>query len=92
MTNFTERTIINGSLLKNFTGKNVSLHVQVENEADRNSKTITGKTTDNVEVKVMLSEPLNVPVKGWIEVIGVPIGADSIRNTEVSFHRNWPIL
>lgn len=87
MVSFTPRTIINGSLLRNFISQNVSLHVNVEEEADRQSKLIKGKTTDDVDVKIVLSEALNVPVKGWIEVIGIPQGPDTIRNKEVrNFH------
>lgn len=83
MINYTPRTIINGSLLRNFISQNVSLHVHVEEEADRQSKVIKGKTTDDIEVKIVLGEALNVPVKGWIEVIGIPSAPDTIRNKEV---------
>lgn len=84
MHTYTPRSIINGSLLRNFISQHVSLHVHVEDEVERQSRMIKGKTSDDVEVKVFLTEPLNVPVKGWIEVIGIPQGPDSIRNHEVS--------
>lgn len=87
MIDYTPRTIINGSLLRNFISQNVSLLVNVEEEADRQSKLIKGKTTDDVDVKIVLGEPLNVPVKGWIEVIGIPQGPDTIRNKEVRIYR-----
>lgn len=85
MISYVPRTIINGALLRNFISQHVSLLVHVEEEADRQSKIILGKTTDDVQVKVMLNEPLNVPVKGWIEVIGIPATPDTIRNKEVVF-------
>lgn len=83
MTEYVTRKIINGSLLRAYNGQYVSVHVNVEEEVDRFSKLIKGKTTDDVEVKIQLAEPLNVPIKGWIEVIGIPNGPDIIRNKEV---------
>jgi len=83
MIDYIPRTMINGALLRNFISQHVSVHVHVEEEAERQSKLIKGKTSDDVEVKVVLSEPLNVPLKGWIEVIGIPTGPDTIRNKEI---------
>lgn len=82
--NFVERKIINGALLRQHIGKHVSIFLNVEVKAERSSSTFTGKTTDDVTVKVFLDEPLNVSLQGWIEVIGIPKSNDSIQNTEVS--------
>lgn len=84
MIDFAPRTNINGALLRSFISQHVSLVVNVEEEAERQCKSFTAKTTDDHTVNIMLAEPLNVPVKGWIEVIGVPSSPDTIRNKEVS--------
>lgn len=81
---FSERTIINGGLLRQHIGKNVSIFLNIEPKAERSITTVNGKTTDDVAVKLLLDEPLNVPLNGWIEVIGVPKSSDTIQNTEVS--------
>lgn len=83
MISFTERTIVNGALLRNFQNQHITIHVNVQPEVERQSTVIKAKTTDDMEVTINLSEPLNAPVKGWIEVIGVPTGSNVIRNKEV---------
>lgn len=81
---FVERKIINGALMRQHIGKHVSIFLNVEMKAERSSSSFTGRTTDDVTVKVLLDEPLNVTLSGWIEVIGIPKSSDSIQNTEVS--------
>lgn len=88
MISYAQRTIINGSLLRNHLNQNVSIHVNVEPEAERQANVIHAKTSDDLDIQIVLNEPLNTPVKGWIEIIGVPSSSTSIRNKEVSF----PIL
>lgn len=83
MISFTQRAIVNGATLRNFTSQHVSIHVNVQPEVERQSMVIKAKTTDDMDVVINLSEPLNTPVKGWIEVIGVPTGGNAIRNKEV---------
>lgn len=83
MISFQERTLVNGSTLRNFSGQHVSIHVNVPTEVERQATSIKAKTTDDIDVTISLSEPLNAPVKGWIEVIGVPTGPNTIRNKEV---------
>lgn len=83
MIEYVDRKIVNGALLRNNNGRYVSLHVNVEEEANRSAKVIKGKTTDDMEVKINLNESLNVATKGWIEVIGMPIGSDTIQCKEV---------
>lgn len=90
MISFQPRTLVNGSMLRNFSGQHVSIHVNVPTEAERQSTVIKAKTTDDLDVTINLAEPLNQPVKGWIEVIGVPTGPNSIRNKEVRFSQ--PLL
>lgn len=84
MHEFVPRTIINGALLRNFISQHVSIMVHVEEEAEKNCRSFQAKTTDSLAIDVVLNEPLNTNVKGWIEVIGVPSGPDTIRNKEVS--------
>lgn len=85
MISFQPRTLVNGSMLRNFSGQHVSIHVNVPTEVERQAATIKAKTTDDVDVTISLSEPLNAPVKGWIEVIGVPTSPNTILNKEVNF-------
>lgn len=86
MISFTPRTLVNGSMLRNFISQHVSIHVNVQPEAERGATSIKAKTTDDLDVTIGLSEPLNSPVVGWIEVIGIPTSGNAIRNKEVSFH------
>lgn len=88
MISYAQRTIVNGSLLRDHLNKNVSIHVNVEPEAERNAKVINAKTTDDLDVQIVLNEPLNTPVKGWMEIIGVPSSPTSIRNKEVNFKQS----
>lgn len=94
MISFTPRALVNGSMLRNFIDQHVSIHVNVQSEVDRGASVIKATSSDDVEVTINLSEPLNSPVKGWIEVIGVPTSGNTIRNKEVSLIRpnNYTLL
>lgn len=83
MISFQSRALVNGSMLRNFSGQRVSIHVNVPTEVERQASMIKAKTTDDMDVTISLDEPLNTPVKGWIEVIGVVSGPNSIVNKEV---------
>lgn len=85
---FTERKIVNGSSLRQFGGQNVSIFVNVEPQAERNANEFTGKTSDDVTVKVILDERLNVELHGWVEVIGQVQSAATIVSKEVSATRD----
>lgn len=80
---FTNRSIVNGSLLRRFHEKNVSIMVNIET-MDASGKTLSGKTTDNQTVQVCLSDPVTSPIDGWVEVIGIPTGPDRINCEEVT--------
>lgn len=84
MIEFVDRKFVNGALLRQFIGQHVSIFLNIEPRAERSTTLVTGKSTDDVTVKVHLNEPLNVPLHGWVEVIGVPKSNDSIENKEVS--------
>lgn len=84
---FESRSMINGNLLSRFKGKNVSIFVKVD-KLSNCGRSFIAKTTDDHDVTVALSEPLNTPIDGWVELIGIPTGADSIRCSEVSSHIN----
>lgn len=77
------RKIVNGALLRSNIGQTVSIMVNAD-DVKSQSTTFKAKTTDDMEVQINLTEPLNVPVNGWIEVIGVPNSPNSIQNNEVS--------
>lgn len=76
------RSIINGKLLKEHMGENVCIMVKVET-IDSSGKLFRGKTTDNINLQVNLSDPLNAPIADWVEVIGIPSGPNVIRCKEV---------
>lgn len=78
------RSIINGKLLKEHMGENVCIMVKVDT-VDSSGKSFKGKTTDDVNVLVNLTDPLNVPIADWVEVIGIPAGQNAIRCKEVCF-------
>lgn len=82
---FTPRTIVNGSLLRNFIGKNVSTIVNFPEKVQAGQKLIKGMTTDNIEIRIQLTELLNASIQDneWVEIIGVPAGSDTIRCSEV---------
>ncbi|XP_055303028.1 uncharacterized protein LOC129568783 [Sitodiplosis mosellana] len=90
MISFTPRTLVTGSMLRNFIDKHVSIHVNVETEVDRGASVIKAKSSDDQDVTIELSEPLNSPVKGWIEVIGIPTSANTIRNKEIIIFPDEP--
>lgn len=79
---FENRSIINGKLLKEHMGENVCIMVKVET-VDGSGKMFRGKTSDNVNIQVNVSEPLNGPIADWVEVIGIPAGQNAIRCKEV---------
>ncbi|XP_026462241.1 uncharacterized protein LOC113364068 [Ctenocephalides felis] len=69
---------VNGAYMRMCQGSSVSL-MGLVNNADRSGRFINVLTTDNVNVKVILNEPLSEPLSGWIEIIGQPVGKDSIN-------------
>lgn len=80
---FTARSIINGKMLSKHSGQHVSILVNIE-DVDHNNRILKGKTTDNLDIRVSLTEPISAPIRSWVEVIGVPAGPDMIRCKEVS--------
>lgn len=80
---FTARSIINGKLLSQHSGQHVSILVYIDN-VDNNGRILKGKTTDNVDIRVILTDPNSSPIKSWVEVLGIPAGPDAIRCKEVS--------
>ncbi|XP_037951182.1 uncharacterized protein LOC119681942 [Teleopsis dalmanni] len=77
---FEPRSLVNGNILRQYTGKNVSIMLQVEKEDGR---MLIAKSTDNLNVRVAMPQPQGVRNGDWVEVIGVPTGADSINAKEV---------
>ncbi|XP_058124384.1 uncharacterized protein LOC131281738 [Anopheles ziemanni] len=82
MQSFERRAIVNAALLKRNVGQPVSIHVKVD-RAESGCKSFSGKSTDGVNVQVMLSEPLNGTVKGWVEIIGVAAPNDTVRAKQI---------
>lgn len=80
---FIARTIINGRMLSQYSGQHVSIIVNID-DVETNGRVLKGKTTDNIDIRVSLNEPISAPIKSWVEVIGVPAGPDAIRCKEVS--------
>lgn len=82
MEEFQSRSIINGKLLNEHKGENVCIMVKVDT-VDGSGKFFRGKTTDDVNIQVNLTDPLNGPIADWVEVIGLPAGPNAIRCKEV---------
>lgn len=81
---FQPRSIVNGAYMKRFINKPVSVFLKVQNITSGGSQ-ILGETTDKHKINVLLNLPLNMPLNGWIEVIGTPINnGENMRCTEVS--------
>ncbi|XP_049288845.1 uncharacterized protein LOC125766660 [Anopheles funestus] len=87
MLQFERRSIVNGASLKRHVGQPISIHLKVD-RADDGCKSFSGKTTDGVNVQVMLLEPLNGVCTGWIEVIGVAGPNDSVRGKQIITYFN----
>ncbi|XP_053673895.1 uncharacterized protein LOC128726060 [Anopheles nili] len=87
MAQFERRSIVNGALLKKHIGKPVSIHLKVAS-ADDGCKSFSGKSTDGVNVQVMLSEPLNGACAEWVEVLGVSAPNDTVRAKEIITYFN----
>lgn len=79
--------IINGALLKDYIGQNVSLLVKAQSNEGVSS--LKAQTTDSKDVQISLTEALNSTLDGWVEVIGVPSGPNAIKGKEVSFNRSF---
>ncbi|XP_055639740.1 uncharacterized protein LOC129777483 isoform X2 [Toxorhynchites rutilus septentrionalis] len=79
---FEPRSIVNGSLLKRYSGQPVSIHLFVE-RSEKNGRSFTGRSTDEMPVHVILNEPLSSILRGWVEVIGMAGSNDSIQCKEI---------
>lgn len=84
MENFKTRTFVNGVALQRSIGKTVSILVKPIN-IDSSSRILTMSTTDGMEVKVVVEDPLNAPIEDWVEVHGIVESGESIKCSEVSF-------
>lgn len=80
--NFEPRSIVNGALLKRYSGQSVSIHLFVD-RADKDGRSFTGKSTDDMPIQVLLSEPLSSLLHGWVEVIGMAGSNESVRCKEI---------
>lgn len=77
------RSIVNGNLLRRFINQRVNIMVNI-NDIDSSGKILQGKTTDDQNICVTLFEPVNSPVDGWVEIIGVPTESNRVNCEEVS--------
>lgn len=77
---FETRTHVNGGMLRQFAGQNVSIMLCVDDEAGTN---LTATSTDDQRITVQLADSVGASNGDWIEVIGRPTGATAIRAKEV---------
>lgn len=77
---FESRTHVNGGMLRQFAGQNVSIMLCVDDEAGTN---LTATSTDDQRITVQLADSVGASNGDWIEVIGRPTGATAIRAKEV---------
>uniref|UniRef100_A0AAG5DS68 Uncharacterized protein n=1 Tax=Anopheles atroparvus TaxID=41427 RepID=A0AAG5DS68_ANOAO len=87
MLHFERRSIVNGALLKRSIGQSISIHLKVD-RAESGCKSFSGKSSDGVNVQVLLSEPLNGVCTGWVEIIGVAAPNDTVRGKEIVTYFN----
>lgn len=80
-TPFESRTLVNGGMLKQFTGQSVSIMVRVESVA---GSTLLAMSTDNQKLRINLPSELSATQGSWVEVIGIPSAGDTIRAKEVN--------
>lgn len=78
---FEARTHVNGNMLRQFAGQNVSIMLCVDSEAGTN---LIGTSTDDQKVTVQLSDSVGASKGDWIEVIGKAMGSTSVKAKEVS--------
>ncbi|XP_061389696.1 uncharacterized protein LOC133324886 [Musca vetustissima] len=76
---FEARTHVNGKMLRQFAGQNVSIMLCVENEAGTN---LTGISTDDEKITVQLPDSVDATTGDWIEVIGKAMGPTSVKAKE----------
>ncbi|KAL1380343.1 hypothetical protein pipiens_011674 [Culex pipiens pipiens] len=79
---FEPRTIVNGAQLKHHPGKAVSIHLFVD-RAETDGRSFTGRSTDGLNIQVVLSQPLSELLHGWVEVIGMAGSNESVRCKEI---------
>uniref|UniRef100_A0A182PQ36 Uncharacterized protein n=1 Tax=Anopheles epiroticus TaxID=199890 RepID=A0A182PQ36_9DIPT len=87
MQSFERRSIVNGALLKRHVGQPISIHLKLD-RADDVCKSFSGKSTDGVNVQVMLSNPLNGVCSGWVEVIGTAAPNGMVHGKEIITYFN----
>ncbi|XP_005190714.1 uncharacterized protein LOC101895165 [Musca domestica] len=76
---FEARTHVNGNMLRQFAGQNVSIMLCVDSEAGTN---LIGTSTDDQKVTVQLSDSVGASKGDWIEVIGKAMGSTSVKAKE----------
>ena len=79
---FEPRILVNAGQLRQNANKTISIMLKVDSEAGNN---LTATSTDKQKVQVKLPDMLGSRPGNWVEVIGTPVGGDSIRATEVRF-------
>uniref|UniRef100_A0A6M2DH03 Putative replication factor a protein 3 n=1 Tax=Xenopsylla cheopis TaxID=163159 RepID=A0A6M2DH03_XENCH len=67
----------NGAYMRTCNGM-VSLTGLVNN-VDSSGRYLNIETTDKINVKVVLNEPLSEALHGWVEIVGQPMGKDTIN-------------
>jgi Replication factor A protein 3 len=78
------RSIINGAMLKQFIGKEVSIFVKVTN-MEETGTTLYCKSTDDKDITVTMGGlPMDRFYEGWVEVIGKPTSDKAIYCKDVS--------
>ncbi|XP_013110396.1 uncharacterized protein LOC106089162 [Stomoxys calcitrans] len=77
---FEERIHVNGSMLRQFAGQNISIILCVEDKAGMN---LSASSTDDQRITVLLPESITASKGDWVEVIGRPSGPTAVKAKEV---------
>ncbi|XP_067625999.1 uncharacterized protein RPA3 [Eurosta solidaginis] len=87
---FEPRTFVNGAMLRKFNGQYVSILLRIEDEAGTNLNAVS---TDKQKIRVKLQDPTGGRCGSWVEVIGKPMGSDTIDAKEtILFAEDDPAL
>jgi len=78
-----EQHLINGALMKKYSGQLVRIWINIPGSTSTGGNKVQGTTTDDRIINVVLAQPLNQPISGWIEVLGKPVDATTINCSEI---------
>lgn len=74
--------LYNAALMRKYINSPGRLFVKIF-EAACGGKKIQGMTTDKQRISIELDSPVDQPLQGWIEVIGIPLSNTTFKGYEI---------